>query len=160
LADGKIRGYCTLLLYPDKLAAVSSGIVRIAMIVGLIVVFVPTALLPPHTGPGALGALVGVGGGYLVGGAIARSRAAAKVAAGADNVTVLPLDSIISLQARKSKGWLGGQHLIVTTTDGTEYGFGVKLDKWAADLTSALTTYGREVRTTPQGMAVTPAPNA
>ena len=160
LADGKTRGYCTLLLYPDKLAAASSGVVRVGMIVGLIMVLVPTALLPPHTGPGALGALIGVGGGYLIGGAIARSQAPAKVAAGGDNVTVIPLDSIASLQARKSKGWLGGQHLIVTTADGAEYGFGAKLDKWSADLTNALTAHGREVRTTPQGMAVTPATNA
>lgn len=159
LAGGKTQGYGTLLLYPDKLVAVSSGAVRIGMIVGVIVAFVPTLLIPPHTGPGALGALIGVGGGYLIGGAIAKSQAAAKVAAGSDNVTVIPFDSIISLQTRKSKGWLGGQHLVVTTADGAQYGFGVKLDKWLADLTNALTARGREVRTTPEGMAVTPAPN-
>ena len=160
LAGGKTRGYGTLLLYPDKLAAVSSAAVRIGITVGIIMVFIPTLLIPPHTGPGALGALIGWAGGYLIGGAIARSQAAAKVAAGDGNVTVIPLDSITSIQTRKSKGWLSGQHLIVTTAHGAEYEFGVKLDKWSADLTSALTTYGREVRTTPQGMTVTPAPNA
>lgn len=160
LTDGKTQGYGTLLLYPDKLAAVSSGVVRIGMIVGLIVVLVPTVLIPPHTGPGALGAVIGVGGGYLIGSAIARSQAAAKVAAGGDNVTVIPLDSITSFETRKSKGWLSGQHLIMTTADGAEYGFGVKLDKWSADLTKALAARGREARATPQGMAVTPAPSA
>src|SRR5262245_57641657 len=160
LAGGKTQGYGTLLLYPDKLAAVSSGAVRIGMIVGIIVVFVPTVLIPPHTGPGALGALIGIGGGYLIGGAIARSQAAAKVAAGGDNVTVVPLDSITSLETRKSKGWLGGQHLIVTTADGAEYGFGVKLSTWSADLNNALKSRGREVRTTPQGMAVMSAPSS
>ena len=64
------------------------------------------------------------------------------------------------LETRKSKGWLGGQHLIVTTADGAQYGFGVKLDRWSADLANALTAHGCEARTTPQGMAVTSAPNA
>ena len=160
LAGGKTQGYGTLLLYPDKLAAVSSGVVRIGMIVGLIVILIPTVLIPPHTGPGALGAVIGIGGGYLIGGAIARSQAAAKVAAGGNDVTVIPLDSITGLQTRKSKGWLGGRHLIVTTSDGAEHGFGVKLDKWSADLTNAVTSHGREVRSTPQGVAVTPAPRS
>ena len=159
-AGGKRRGYGTLLLYPDKLAAVSSGAIRVGMIVGVIVVFVPTLLIPPHTGPGALGAVVGVGVGYLIGGAIAKSQAAAKLVAGGGDVTVIPLDSITSLEATKSKGWLGGQYLIVTTADGAQYGFGVKLDRWSADLANALTARGSEVRTTPQGMVVTPAPNA
>jgi len=47
LADGKWQGYGTLLLYPDKLAAVSSGAARIGMIIGAVVVFVPTLLIPP-----------------------------------------------------------------------------------------------------------------
>jgi hypothetical protein len=55
LAGGKTRGYGTLLLYPDKLAAVSSGIVRIGIMVGVFVVLVPTFLIPPHTGPGLWG---------------------------------------------------------------------------------------------------------
>jgi hypothetical protein len=155
LAGGKKHGYATLLLYPDKLAAVSSGAVRIGMSAGAIVIFSLTLLIPPHTGPGALGALIGVGAGYLIGSAIAKSQAVAKAAAGADSVTVIPLDSITSLQARKSKGWIGGQHLIVTTADGAEYGFGVKPDRWSADLASALTARGCEVHTTRQGMAVT-----
>ena len=160
LAGGKTRGYGTLLLYPDKLAAVSSGAVRIGMLVGFIVVFVTTSLIPPHTGPGALGGLIGAGGGYLIGGAIARSQAAAKVAAGGDNITIIPLESITGLQARESRGWLAGQHLSVMTAGGAEYEFGVKLDQWSADLAGALAARGREVRTTPGGMAVTPAASA
>jgi hypothetical protein len=160
LAGGKTRGYGTLLLYPDKLTAVSSPAVRIGIIVGIILVWIPTILIPPHVGPGALGALIGVGGGYLIGGAIAKSQAAAKVAAGGGDVTAIPLDSITSLEARKSRGWLGGQHLLVTTAHGAQYEFGVKLDRWSADLANALTARGCEVRTTPQGLVVTPAPNA
>jgi hypothetical protein len=72
----------------------------------------------------------------------------------------MPLDSIRSLETMKSKRWLGGQHVIVTTADGAQYGFGVKLDGWSADLASALTARGSEVRATPQGMAVTSPPTA
>src|SRR5215831_6285885 len=113
LTGGKARGYATLLLYPDKLAAVSSSVVRLTTPAGLVVAFILAIFIPPHTGPGALGALIGAGGGYLIGTAIARSQAAAKVAAGGDNVTIIPLESITSLQARKSRGWLAGQHLSV-----------------------------------------------
>jgi hypothetical protein len=130
------------------------------MIVGTIAVWVPSLLIPPHFGPGALGAVIGVGGGYMIGGVIARSQAAAKVAVGGGDVTVIPLDSITSLEARKYKGRQGAQHLIVTTADGAQYGFGVKLERWSADLANALTARGSEVRTTSQGMVVTPAPNA
>jgi hypothetical protein len=160
LVGKAVQGYGTLLLYPDKLAAVRSGAVRAGWVIGFIVVFVPTLLIPPHTGPGALGALIGVGGGYLIGGAIAKSQADAKVAAGGGDVTVISLDSITSLEARRSKSWLRGQNLLVTTTDGAQYQFGVKLDRWSADIANALTARGCEVRTVPQSMAVTPAPSA
>jgi hypothetical protein len=156
---GKKNVYGTLLLYPDRLAAVRSRAIRIGMTVGIIVVTAPSLLIPPNTGPGALGALIGVGAGYLIGGAIAKSRAAANVAAGRSSV-VIPLDSITSLESRRSRGWLGGQRLIVTTADGGQYGFGVKLGKWSADLANALTARGVQVRTTRHGMAVTSATNA
>jgi hypothetical protein len=104
--------------------------------------------------------LIGAGGGYLIGGAIAKSQADAKVAAGGGDVTVIPLDSITSLEARRSKNWLRGQNLLVTTMYGAQYEFGVKLDRWSADLANALTARGCEVRTIPQGMVVIPAPSA
>ena len=160
LMGGKTRGYGTLLLYPDKLAAVGSEAIRIGTFAGLTVVWLPSLLIPPHTGPGALGALIGLGGGRLIGGAIAKSRAAAKVAAGGDNVTAIPLDSITTLQTRKSTRWLSSQHLVVTTADGAEYGFGVKLDEWSTDLTNALTVRGREAQTTDHGIVVTLATDA
>jgi len=157
------QGQGTLLLYPDKLAHVHSQTIRWASSVGFVVVAVPCFVLPPHTGPGALGALIGAGGGSKIGGAVAKGQAVKKVAAAGDNVTVIQLDSITSLQTCKSKGiggWLGGRSLLVTTADGAAYGFSVKLDKWSADLTSALTARGREVRTTPGGMVVTTAANS
>jgi hypothetical protein len=152
----------TLLLYPDKLVHVHSPAIRWGTTVGLLVVLIASFALT-GSGPGALGALIGAGGGSMVGAAIARRQAAGKVTAGGDDITVIPLDSITSLQARKSAGiggWLGGQRLIVTTADGTEHTFAAKLDKWAADLSSALTGQGSMVRPTPQGMAVTPAATA
>jgi hypothetical protein len=156
------QGQGTLLLYPDKLAHVHSQVIRWATSVGFVVVAVPCFALPPHTGPGALGALIGAGGGSKIGGAIAKGQAAKEVAAADGNVTVIQLDSITSLQTSKSKGisgWLGGQSLLVTTADGATYEFNVRLDKWSADLTSALTSRGRQVHATPQGMTVTLAPS-
>jgi hypothetical protein len=156
------QGQGTLLLYPDQLAHVHSPAIRWASTVGCVVVAVPSFALPPHTGPGALGALIGAGGGSKIGGALAKGKAAKEVAAAGGNVTVIQLDSITSLQTSKSKrisGWLGGRSLLVTTADGAAYGFSVNLDKWSADLTSALTARGREVHPTPQGMTVTLAPS-
>jgi hypothetical protein len=152
------QGQGTLLLYPEKLAHVPSQTIRWASSIGFVVVAVPCFALPPHTGPGALGALIGAGAGSKIGSAIAKGQAVKEVTAAGDNVTVIQLDSITSLQTSKSKGisgWLRGQNLLVTTADGTAYGFSLKLDKWSADLTSALTARGREVRTTSQGMLVT-----
>src|SRR5262245_16294778 len=152
------QGQGTLLLYPDKLAHVHSQVISWASGIGFAVVAVPSFTLPPHTGPGALGALIGAGGGSMIGGAIAKGQAAKEAAAAGNNVTVIQLDSITSLETRKSKGiggWLGGRSLLVTTADGAAYGFSVKLDKWSADLTSALTARGREVHPTPQGMTIT-----
>lgn len=159
LGVGARRGQGTLLLYPDKLAHVSSQAAGWGGGIGFALVAIASFALA-HGGPGALGGAIGAGGGWMIGAAIAKSQAARKVAAGGGGVTVIPLDSIASLQTVKSTGLgglLGGQSLVVTA-DMTEYRFGVKLDKWSADLTSALTARGREVRVTPQGMAITAAP--
>jgi hypothetical protein len=159
---GARRGQGTLLLYSDKLAHVRSQAAGWAGSVGFAVIAIASFALA-HGGPGALGGAIGAGGGWMIGAAIAKSQAAGKVAAGGDRVTVIPLDSIASLQTVKSAGIagrLGGQSLLVTTADRAQYRFGVKLDKWSADLASALTARGRDVRTTREGMAITPVPNA
>jgi hypothetical protein len=150
------QGAGTLVLYPDKIVHVRSQTVLWATRIGLVVVTVPSLALPPHIGPGALGALIGGGGGSLIGGAIARSRATEKVAAAGDDFTVIPLDSITGIETRKS-GKLGRQSIFVTTAGGADYGFSVKLEKWSTDLASALTARGCVVHATLQGMAVTPA---
>lgn len=162
LIYGQAQGYTTLLLYPDKLAVVRFRAFRIRRLVAFTVVGVSVNLIPtpPHTvleflGVGVLWTLAAGAIGYLVGEPTDR-QVATKVAAGDGDVTIIPLDSIIRLETGKSKRRQGGQYLIVATADGMEYGFSVKVDKWSADLANALTARGREVRTTPQGMTVTP----
>jgi hypothetical protein len=46
--------------------------------------------------------------------------------------------------------------LVVTTTDGTEYGFAGKTGYLQADIASALAELGRDVRATPLGLEVMP----
>ncbi len=152
----------TLLLYPDKLIHVHSQAIRWATTISVVAVTIAAFALT-HSGPGALGALIGAGVGWMIGSAIARHQAADKAAAGGDGITVIPLDSITSLHARKSAGiggWLGGQHLLVTTADGAEHHLSVKLDKWAADLGSTLTAHGSTVGATPESITITPASSA
>jgi hypothetical protein len=151
------QGAGTLVLYPDKIVHVRSQAVLWATRIGMLVVTVPSLALPPHIGPGALGALIGGGGGSLIGGAIARNRVARKLAAAGDDVTVVPLDSITGIETRKSRSRRARRNLFVNTAAGADYGFSVKLDKWSTDLASALMARGCAVYSTLQGMAVTPA---
>lgn len=150
----------TLLLYPDKLVHVRSR----AFIWGTSVGFIAALAASFALAPSQLAlwrTLLGAGGGWMIAAVIARRQAAGKAAAAGDGVTVIPLDLITGLKARKSTGiggWLGGQSLVVTTAGGAEYRFGVKLNSWSADLGSALTARGRRVFTTPKGMVVTPGP--
>ena len=97
------QGQGTLLLYPDKLAHVHSQARRWGTSAGFIAILIASFALT-HSGPGALGALIGAGGGSMIGAAIAKSQAANKVAAGGDGVTVILLDSITSLQAASPPG--------------------------------------------------------
>ena len=150
----------TLLLYPDKLVHVRSR----AFIWGTSVGFIAALAASFALAPSQLAlwrTLLGAGGGWMIAAVIARRQAAGKAAAAGNGVTVIPLDLITGLKARKSTGiggWLGGQSLVVTTAGGAEYRFGVKLNSWSADLGSALTARGRRVFTTPKGMVVTPGP--
>lgn len=155
-----LQGAGTLVLYPDRLVHVRSLVVAWASSAGFVVIAVPGIALPPHTGPGAVGGLIGAGGGALIGGAIAKRRVPGKVAAAGDDVTVIPLDSITGIETRRSSGRRSRPGIFVTTAGGTDYGFSVKLDKWSADLASALTARGCVVYPTQQGMTVTSAASA
>ena len=148
----------TLLLYPDQLVFVHSQAAGWAARLGFAAVAIPSYAVPPHTGPGALGALIGVGGGSMIGAAVARNRAAAKVAAGGADVTALPLGLITRLEIGKIRGvsgWLGGQSLAVTAADGAGYRFAGRLGSWSADLAQAFAVRGHEVRSVRGGLVIT-----
>lgn len=148
-----------VLVYPDKLAAVTSQAGAWGCFVGP---FALMAIAYPFVHViGELGAVIGVLAGLWAGEAIGKKSAARRVAADRDGVTVIPLDLIVSLQTRKSAGIggrLSGPTLLVTTADGTEYGFRGKTCRLQADLATALTVRGGQVRVTPAGITVTPQP--
>jgi hypothetical protein len=76
-----------------------------------------------------------------------------------DGVTVIPLDSITGVRTTTSEGiggWWGFRTLVVTTADGTEYGFHGKMSSWQSYLTTALALRGRAVRGTIGGISVMP----
>jgi hypothetical protein len=74
-------------------------------------------------------------------------------------VTVIPLDSITGVRTVKTQaigGWWELRTLLMTTADGTKYGFRGRMDNWPAYLISALAARGREVRGTVEGITITP----
>jgi hypothetical protein len=151
---GTGRGQGFVLLYPDKLTAVSSPAELWGIFLGPLVL--AAIAHPLFRGLGALGAVIGVLVGRWIGAGIGKRLAVRKVADG-EGVTVIPLDVITSLRLRRSagiSGWLGGQALLVTTADGAEYEFRGLLKGWQADLATALTVRGHQILITPEGITV------
>ena len=156
LLPGARRGPGVVLLYPDKLAAVSTADIM-RYLIGPAVFAAIT--IPFSLRSGWYGVVVAALIGRWVGVTLNKKRAARKVAAGRDGVTVIPLDLITSLRTGKSTGitgLFGYQTLLVTTADGAEYGFRGLMAGWQTDLTDALTARGREVRATSAGTMVMP----
>jgi len=165
------RGQGIVLLYPDRLVAVSSWAELCGIILGTMALTVSSVFLFHDIyGLGsAAGALAGGWIGQAVGKRLAAETARAQRAgaqrartegAGADrdSVRLIPLESITSVQVRNSTGiqaWLFGRILIVTTADGTEHQFRGRLVGWQAGLAGALTLRGCDVQDTPQGITVT-----
>lgn len=81
------------------------------------------------------------------------------VATDPGNVTIIPLGAITALRTERFQG-LGGlfgcENVVVTTADGTEYGFRGRIGYLQADIASALSRAGHQVRATPRGLAVIP----
>ena len=80
-----------------------------------------------------------------------RSRTAPQAA------TIIPLDMVASLQTFRPTrlgSLFRGETLVVTTADGTEYGFRGRTGNLQNDIASALAGLGREVRATTTGLAV------
>jgi hypothetical protein len=157
--DGRMGRWGVVLLYPDRLASVN---VR-AELWGCF--FGPVAMVaagwPVTADGGAFHAIIGVLLGSTIGRFIDRRRAARKMAAGGAGATIIQLDRIDSLRTDRTTRWSGQfavETLVVTTADGTEYGFRGRVGSLEAEIAGAVAGLGREVRATPLGLAVTPQP--
>ena len=157
--DGRMGRWGVVLLYPDRLASVN---VR-AELWGCF--FGPVAMVaagwPVTADAGAFHAIIGVLLGSTIGRFIDRRRAAGKMAAGGAGATIIPLDAIGSLRTDRTTRWSGQfavETLVVTTADGTEYGFRGRIGSLQTEIAGTLAGLGREVRATPLGLAVTPQP--
>jgi len=157
LVGGAKQGEGYLLLYPDNLTTVISRVETWGYLVGPLI-FVAITVPLFHT-IGWLGVAVGSVIGGQAGEAINKRRAVKKAAAGGDGVTVIPLDVITGVQTRKPAGLAGRwgvRILVVTTADGTEYGFRGTMEKWQGHLAPALTACGREVYEVHDAITVMP----
>ena len=155
---GTGRGQGIVVLYPDKLAAVSSSARLWGAVIGPIALAAVSYRLFHDVA--ALAPAVGIPIGDWTGTSIGKRLAAGKVATDSGGgVRLIPLDSITTVQYRKPPGilsWLTGQALLVTTVDGAEHEFRGMLNGWPAALADTLTVRRRDVQVTPQGITVTP----
>ena len=156
LVDGTRKGRGVVLVYPDKVASVSVLAETWGVILGGVIA---AFAYPADEAIGVLAVMVGIWLGGALGRAVDRMVAIRTVARGPEGVRSIPLDMIIGMRADRSAG-LGGffitETLVVTTADGTEYGFRGRTGYLQADIAGALAGLGREVRATPLGLEVTP----
>ena len=162
LVDGTRKGRGVVLLYSDKLASVSVHADLVGYFVGPLAVAAAAVPILHATGgapdvTGELQAALGAVLGGAAGRAVNRRLAAKAVADGPASATIIPLDMVTSLQTLRST-WLVGlfysETLIVTTADGTQYGFRGRTGHLQAAIAGALAGLGREVRATTTGLAV------
>lgn len=159
--DGRSSRWGVVLLYHDRLASVNVRAELWGCLFGPVVMV--AAGWPVTEDGGAFHAIIGVLLGSTIGRFIDRRRAARKMAAGGAGATIIPLDAIGSLRTDRTTRWSGQfavETLVVTTADGTEYGFRVRglSGSMQASLAAALTRLGREVRATTGGLTITPHP--
>lgn len=155
--DGRGGRWGVVLLYPDRLASVNVRAELWGCFLGPIA-FV-AASWPVTESMGALNAVVGVLLGSTIGRYADRRTAARKMADGGAGATIIPLGTIDSLRTDRSTrvgGMFAVETMVVTTADGTEYGFRGRTGSLPAEIAGALTSHGREVRATPLGLAVAP----
>jgi hypothetical protein len=156
--DGNRKGKGVVLLYPDRLVSVKIYVEYVCWFVMVLILDV-VAYHIFHVIASWLAPFFGILLGGVIGTAVDRWLAPGMVAPGAGNTTIIPLDSISSLRTDRSGGLAGlfaTETVVVTTADGTEYGFLGRTGSLQADIASALAERGRDVRATPLGMAVTP----
>jgi hypothetical protein len=156
--DGNRKGKGVVLLYPDRLVSVKIYaeyacwfvMVLIMDVLAYHIFHIVVYWLAP-----ALGIILG----GVIGRAVDRWLAPGMAAPGAGNTTIIPLDSIASLRTDRSGGLAGlfaTETVVVTTADGTEYGFLGRTGYLQAEIASALAELGRDVRATPLGLEVGP----
>jgi len=161
LVGGTRKGQGVVLLYPDKLAKVSVYAEMWGYFVGPLIVAAAAYPIVRHVGSfpesiSALQAALGVGLGGAIGRVVDRGLAARQVAEAPQGATIIPLDQITSLQTFRPTrlgSLFRAETLVVTTADGTEYGFRGRTGL-QNDIASALAGLGREVRATTTGLAV------
>jgi hypothetical protein len=162
LVGGTRKGQGVVLLYPDKLASVSEYAEMWGYFVGPLVVAAAAFPIVRTIGSfpdgiAALQAALGVMLGGAIGRAVDRGLAAKAVADGPEAATIIPLDMITSLQTftpTRLGSLFRGETLVVTTADGTQYGFRERTGHLQNDIAGALAGLGREVRATTTGLAV------
>jgi hypothetical protein len=145
------------MLYPDRLATVKVRAGLWGCFFGPIVMV--AAAWPVTEAIGAYYSFLGVLMGSTIGWLIDRRRAARKMVAGGAGATIIPLGSIGSLRTDRTtrlSGMFAVETLVVTTADGTEYGFRGRIGSLQTEIAGTLAGLGREVRATPLGLAVTP----
>ena len=156
--NGAKRGDAVLLLYPDELTAVNTRSIGTWVYVLVPAVYLAVSFSLFHRIGWALVSVWYVAG-WWAWQALARRRAARKVAAGGDGVTAIPLDQVTSVQCRKGRkaaSWLGVRTMTVTTADGTEYKFDGLMEQWRAHLVTVLTARGREIHVESETVTVMP----
>ena len=151
----KMRG--VVLLYPDKLVGVPVALEYWGILLGGLI----AGLAYPWSNfTWALVLIAGIWLGGVIGRAVDRRRAI-KAVGDPEAATIIPLGLVTSVRIDRSTR-LGGMvsigTLVVTTADGTEYGFRVRglSGSMQASLAAALTRLGREVRATTGGLTITP----
>jgi hypothetical protein len=162
LVGGTRKGQGVVLLYPDKLASVNVYAEMWGYFVGPLAVAAAAFPIVRTVGSfpesiAALQAALGVMLGGAAGRAVDRGLAAKAVAEAPQGTTIIPLDMVASLQTFRPTrlgSLFRGEILVVTTADGTEYGFRGRTGHLQNDIASALAGLGREVRATTTGLAV------
>jgi hypothetical protein len=156
--DGDKRGKGVVLLYPDRLVSVRIYAEYACWFLMMVVLEIFAYHIFRDI-TGWLAPFFGVILGGMIGRPVDRWLAARRVAAGRGNAASVPLDLVASLRTDRSAGlagWFVTETLVVTTTDGTEYGFLGRTGYLQSYVASALAELGRDVRATPLGLEVMP----
>jgi hypothetical protein len=156
--DGARKGKGVVLLYPDRLVSVRIYAEYACWFLMMVVLDIVAYHIFRDI-VGWLAPFFGVILGGVIGRPADRWLAARMVASGSENAVSVPLDLVSRLRIDRSAGLAGlfaTETVVVTTADGTEYGFLGGTGSLQAEIASALAGLGRDVRATPLGLEVLP----